>query len=62
MMTEKEVIKRMIVNALGNLRYCEEKYGMFAIVTIKYRAKWSILDELWNKLYYDEEYQKKETL
>lgn len=56
MMTEKEVIKRMIVNALGNLRYCEEKYGMFAIVTIKYRAKLSILDELWNKLYYDEEY------
>ena len=56
MMTEKEVIKIMVVNALGNLRYCEKKYGMDAIVTIKYRAKWSILDDLWNELYYDEEY------
>ena len=46
----------MIVNALCNLRYCEEKYGRDDIVTIKYRAKWSILDDLWHELYYDEEY------
>lgn len=56
MMTEKDVLKRMVDDALDNLRYCEEKYGMDAIVTIKYRAKWSILNDLWNELYYDGKY------
>lgn len=55
-MKEKETIKRMIIIAFNASQYCEKKYGKDARITIEFMAQWSILNDLWNVLYYDEKY------
>lgn len=56
----KGVIKSKVVQEWEYLRFYDEYLGSNDSLTIRYRARWAILDELWNELYPDEDYLESE--
>lgn len=56
MMTEKEVIKKAVKDEWNTLDRLKDELGLRAETTKRALARWNALDELWIKLYGDEEY------
>lgn len=52
----KCVIKSKVVQEWEYLTFYKEYLGSSDSLTIRYRARWAILDELWNELYPGEDY------
>lgn len=51
----KEIIRNEVRNAWKRLCLYIDVYGAADDLTVKARAKWNVLDDLWYKLY-EEEY------
>lgn len=52
----KGVIKSKVVQEWEDLKFYNEYVGSNSSLTIRSRARWAVLDELWNELYPDEDY------
>lgn len=56
----KAVIKSKVVQEWEDLKLYNEYLGSKNSLTIRSRARWSVLDDLWNELYPGEDYLENE--
>lgn len=56
----KAVIKSKVVQEWEDLKLYNEYLGSKNSLTIRSRARWSVLDDLWNELYHGEDYLENE--
>lgn len=56
----KAVIKSKVVQEWEDLKLYNEYLGSKNPLTIRSRARWSVLDDLWNELYPGEDYLENE--
>lgn len=52
----KGVIKSKVAQEWETLKFYDEYLGSKDSLTIRYRARWAVLDDLWNELYPGEDY------